>query len=100
MLGNLVPKLVAPSSEFTEIDRHLLEECLEKEELLVAESSEIPHTFYEEQINYSEFNKLKEEQNSVKNSGLKSAFVPTMSCTADNKTEEPSTENNCTEDGS
>ena len=26
--------------------------------------------------------------------------MPTMSCTADNKTEEPSTENNCTEDGS
>ena len=100
VLGNLVPKLVAPSSEFTEIDRHLLEECLEKEELLVDESSEMPHTDYEEQIDYSEFKKLTEEQTSVKNSGLKSAFVPTMSCTADNKTEEPSTENNYTEDGS
>ena len=47
-MGNLVPKLVAPSSEFTEMDRYLLEECLEKE-LLVDESSEMPHTDYEEQ---------------------------------------------------
>ena len=100
VLGNLVPKLVAPSSEFTEMDRHLLEECLEKEELLVDESSEMPHTDYEEQIDYSEFKELTEEQTSVKTSGLKSAFVPTMSCTADNKTEEPSTENSSTEEGS
>ena len=64
------------------------------------ESSEMPHTDYEEQIDYSEFKKLTEEQSSVKNGGLKSAFVPTMFCTTDNKTEEPSTENNSTEDGS
>ena len=100
VLGNLVPKLVAPSSEFTEIDRHLLEECLEKEELLVEESSEIPPTDHEEQLDYSEFKKLAEEQTSLKASGLKSAFVPTMSCTAGNAEEEPSTENNSTEDGS
>ena len=100
VLGNLVPKLVAPSSEFTEIDRHLLEECLEEEELLVDESSEVPHTEHEEQIDYSEFKKLAEEQASAKASDLDSTSIPTMSCTAGKTVEETSTEENSTEDGS
>ena len=100
VVGNLVPKLVAPSSNFTEMDRHLLEECLEQENLLEEENVENPPTDYEEQIDYSEFKKLAEQQTSTKPSGLKSAFVPTMSCTAGNPVEETSTDSNSTEDGS
>ena len=100
VVGNLVPKLVAPSSDFTEMDRHLLEECLEQENLLEEENVENPPTDYEEQIDYSEFKKLAEQQTFTKPSGLKSAFVPTMSCTAGNPVEETSTNSNSTEDGS
>ncbi|MCG8620490.1 MAG: RNA-directed DNA polymerase, partial [Proteobacteria bacterium] len=95
VLGNLVPKLLAPSSEFTDMDRHLLEECLEQEELLVENESSTPPTDNEEQISFTDFKKLAEKQTSAKASGL-----VTMSCTAGDTVEEPSTENDSTEDGS
>ena len=55
---------MAPSSDFTEMDRHLLEECLEQENLLEEENVENPPTDYEEQIDYSKFKKLAEQQTS------------------------------------
>ena len=101
VLGNLVPKLVAPSSEFTNIDKHLLEEQLLEEGLLVDESSEKPPTVDRDQLDYSEFKKIAQEQSaSNAASGLKSASVPTMSCTAGEKLEEPSSENQSSDDGS
>ena len=72
VLGNMVPKLVAPSYDNVEIDPHLYDD-------------DIPETLNDEQppMDYTEFKRTADQMSSsVQGSGLKSAEKPTMSCTA------------------
>ena len=94
VIGNLVPKLVAPKYDISELDRHFLEEEILTE--LDKEEGYLP----DEPIYYHEFKKAAENISSTSSdTGQKSAQMPTMSCTAAEKEETPS-ENNSDEDGS
>ena len=94
VIGNLVPKLVAPKYDISELDRHFLEEDILNE--LDKEEGYSP----DEPMDYHEFKKAAENISSTSSdSGQKSAQVPTMSCTAAER-EETSSENNSDEDGS
>ena len=93
VIGNLVPKLVAPKYDISELDRHFLEE-----EILTELDKEEEGYSPDEPMDYHEFKKTAENISSTSsNSGLKSANMPTMSCTAAEK-EETSSENNSEED--
>ena len=95
VIGNLVPKLVAPKYDISESDRHFLEE-----EILTELDKEEESYSSDEPMDYHEFKKTAEKISSTSsNSGLKSANMPTMSCPAAGK-EETSSENNFEEDGS
>ena len=94
VIGNLVPKLVAPKYDISELERHFLEEEILTE--LDKEEGYSPG----EPIDYHVFKKAAENISSTSSdSGQKSAQVPTMSCTAAEK-EETSSENNSDEDDS
>ena len=72
VLGNMVPKLVAPSYDNAEIDPYLYDD-------------DISETLNDEQppMDYTEFKRTADQMSSsVQGSGLKSAEKPTMSCTA------------------
>ena len=95
VIGNLVPKLVAPKYDISEIDRH----CLEEDILTELDKEEEGYS-PDEPMDYHEFKKAAESMSSTSSdSGLKSASMPTMPCTATEK-EETSSENNSEEDGS
>ena len=95
VLGNLVPKLVAPKYDISEIDRHFLEE-----DILTELDKEEKGYSSDEPMDYQEFKKSAEKITSTySDSGPKSATVPTMSGTATEK-EETSSENNSEEDAS
>ena len=95
VIGNLVPKLVAPKYDISELDRHFLEE-----DILTELDKEEEGYSPDEPMDYHEFKKTAEKISSTSsNSGLKSASMPTMSCTAAEK-EETSSETNSEEDGS
>ena len=95
VLGYLVPKLVAPKYDISEIDRHFLEEYL-----LTELDREEEGYSSDEPMDYQEFKKTAEKITSTcSDSGPKSANLPTMSGTATEK-EETSSENNSEEDGS
>ena len=95
VLGNLVPKLVAPKYDIFEIDRHFLEE-----DILTELDREEEGYSSDEPMDYQEFKKTAEKITSTySESGPKSANMPTMSGTATEK-EETSSENNSEEDGS
>ena len=95
VIGNLVPKLVAPKYDISELDRHFLEE-----EILTELDKEKEGYSPDEPMDYHEFKKAAENISSTfSDSGQKSAQVPTMSCTAAEKGE-TSSENNSDEDGS
>ena len=88
VLGNMVPKLVAPSYDNVEIDPHLYDDDDNCETL----NDEQPP------MDYTEFKRTADQMSfSVPSSGLKSAEKPTMSCTA--TTENVHTSSN-KEDGS
>ena len=73
VLGNMVPKLVAPSYDNVEIDPHLYND------------DENSDTLNDEQppMDYTEFKRTADQMSSsVQSSGLKSAKQLTMSCTA------------------
>ena len=94
VIGNLVPKLVAPKYDISELDRHFLEE-----EILNELDKEEGYSL-DKPMDYHEFKKAAQNISSTSSdSGQKSAQVPTMSCTAAEK-EETSSENNSDEDGS
>ena len=94
VIGNLVPKLVAPKYDISELDRHFLEEEILTE--LDKEEGYSP----DEPMDYHEFKKTAENISSTSSdSGQKSAPMPTMSCTTAER-EETSSENNSYEDGS
>ena len=94
VIGNLVPKLVAPKYDISELDRHFLEEKILNE--LDQEEGYSP----DEPMDYHEFKKAAENISSASSdSGPKSAQMPTMSCTAAER-EETSSKNNSDEDGS
>ena len=94
VIGNLVPKLVAPKYDISELDRHFLEE-----EILTEIDKEEGYS-PDDPMDYHEFKKAAENISSTSSdSGQKSAQMPTMSCTAAEKDETPS-ENNSDEDGS
>ena len=94
VIGNLVPKLVARKYDISEIDKYFLEEEILTE--LDKEEGYSP----EEPMDYLEFKKTAENiSSSSSSSGLKSASVPIMSCTATEK-EETSSDNISEEDGS
>ena len=81
-IGNLVPKLVAPKYDISELDRHFLEEEILTE--LDKEEGYSP----DEPMDYHEFKKAAENISSTSSdSGQKSAQMPTMSCTAAEKEE-------------
>ena len=81
VIGNLVPKLVAPKYDISELDRHFLEEEI-LTELDKVEEGYSP----DEPMDYHEFKKAAENISSTfSDSGQKSAQVPTMSCTAAEK---------------
>ena len=87
VLGNLVPKLVAPSSEFTEVDKHLLDDDLPSSGLPEDDSLD------EEAMEYSQFKQTAAEHSHPSASkGLKSATVPTMSCTVGSGQDETAAE--------
>ena len=95
VLGNLVPKLVAPKYDISEIDRHFLEE-----DILTELDKEEESYSSDEPMDYHEFKKTAEKISSTySGSGPKSATMPTMSGTATEK-EETSSENNSEADGS
>ena len=78
VIGYLVPKLVTPKYDISELDRHFLEE-----EILTEFDRETEGYSPNEPIDYHEFKKTSERLSSTSpNSGLKSANMPTMSCTA------------------
>ena len=94
VIGNLVPKFVAPKYDISELDRHFLEEEILTE--LDKEEGYSP----DEPMDYHEFKKAAESISSTSsNSGQKSAQMATMSCTAAEK-EEISSETTSEEDGS
>ena len=94
VIGNLVPKLVAPKYDISELDRHFLEE-----EILTELDKEEEDYSPDEPMDYHEFKKTAENISSTSSdSGLKSANLPTMSCTATEK-EETSSDTNFEEDG-
>ena len=89
VLGNLVPKLVAPKYDIFKIDRHFLEEDI----LTKLDRKEEGYSS-DEPMDYQEFKKTAEKMTSTySDSGPKSANMPTMSGTATEK-EETSSENN------
>ena len=95
VIGNLVPKLVAPKYDISELDRHFLEE-----EILTELDKEEEGYSPDEPMDYHEYEFKKTAKNissTSSNSGLKSAKVPTMSCTTAEK-EETSSESNSEED--
>ena len=95
VIGNLVPKLVAPKYDISELDRHFLEEKI-LTELDKEEEGYSP----DEPMDYQKFKKTAENISSnSSDSGLKSANMPTMPCTATER-EETSSETNFKEDGS
>ena len=88
VIGNLVPKLVAPKYDISELDRHFLEEEILTE--LDKEEGYSP----DEPMDYHEFKKAAENISSTSSdSGQKSAQMPTMCCTAAEKEETPSQNN-------
>ena len=81
--------------DISELDRHFLQE-----EILTELDKEEEGYSPDEPMDYHEFKKTAEKILSTSSkSGLKSASMPTMSCTAAEK-EETSSENNSKEDGS
>ena len=95
VIDNLVPKLVAPKDDISEIDRHFLEEDI----LTELDKGEEGYSS-DEPMDYHEFKKTAEKITSTSSgSGPKSATMPTMSGTATEK-EETSSETNYEEDGS
>ena len=95
VIGNLVPKLVAPKYDISELDRHFLEE-----EILTELDKEKEGYSPDEPMDYQKFKKTAENISSnSSDSGLKSADMPTMPCTATER-EETSSETNFKEDGS
>ena len=95
VLGNLVPKLVAPKYDISEIDRHFLEE-----DILTELDREEEGYSSDEPMDYQEFKKTAEKITSTcSDSGPKSAKLPTMSGTATEK-KETSFENSSEEDAS
>ena len=87
VLGNLVPKLIALSAEFTEMDKHFLDDDLP--------SPGFPETddLDEEAMNYSQFKQTAAEHSHPSGSkGLKSATVPTISCTVGSEKDETAAE--------
>ena len=73
VLGNMIPKLVAPSYDNVEIDPNLYND------------DDISETLNDEQppMDYTEFKRTADQMSSsVQSSGLKSAEKPTTSCTA------------------
>ena len=94
VIGYLVPKLVAPKYDISELDRHFLEE-----EILTVLDKEEGYS-PDEPMEYHEFKKTAENISSTSSdSGQKSTQMPTMSCTASEK-EETSSEAKPEEDGS
>ena len=75
VIGNLVPKLVAPKYDISEIDRYFLEE----EILTELDKEEEEGYSPDEPMDYYEFKKTVEKISSTSSSsGLKSATMPTV----------------------
>ena len=78
VIGNLVPKLVAPKYDISEIDRHFLEE-----DILTELNKEEEGYSSDEPMDYHEFKKTAEKITSTSSSsGPKSATMPTIFGTA------------------
>ena len=77
VIGNLVPKLVAPKYDISVLDRHFLEE-----DILTELDKEEEGYSPDEPMDYHEFKKTAENITSASfSSGQKSAQMPTISCT-------------------